>query len=162
MKKFALPAAALSLWLLIPAASAQVSTGTTNIADRVARIILPDQAAFSSPLGSALVDRPARPERPDYPAELKLRVRSFEGLREIYLARQDELVKKWNSATTDRERERLRAQLQGLREEWREKSRALREETKTRMEELKGELSKYREALDAAKDNALDHQRPRH
>jgi hypothetical protein len=44
-----------------------------------------------------------------------------------------------------------------LRDEWLDNARAFKEETRTRLEELKGELSpKYREALDAAKQNALD------
>jgi len=37
-----------------------------------------------------------------------------------------------------------------------DKARAFKEETRTRVEELKGELPKYREALDAARESALD------
>jgi hypothetical protein len=56
--------------------------------------------------------------------------------------------------------------MQVLRDEWLDKSRAFKEETRTRVEELKGELSpKYREALDEARQRALDaaaeHKRPR-
>ena len=165
MMKFALPAVVLAFGLFIPSALAQVTSGATNIADRVARIILPDPAALNSPIASPIGVRPSRSERPDFPPELKQRLRSFESLREIYLA-QEELRKKLKAANTDQDRERLRAQLQVLREEWLDKSRTLKEETRTRLEELKGELSpKYREALDAAKQNALDaaaeHKRPR-
>jgi hypothetical protein len=155
MKKLVLPAVVLGLWLLVPAALAQSTPGSTNIADRVARIILPDPAALNSPINSPTGVRPSRSERPDFPPELKLRLRSFESLREIYLARQEELLKKWRGST-DQDRERLRAQLQVLREEWLDKARAFKEETRTRLEELKGELPKYREALDAARENALD------
>ena len=166
MKKFVLRAVLLGLWLLIPSALAQGTSGSTNIADRVARIILPDPAALNSPIASPIgAGRPSRSERPDFPPELKLRLRNFEGLREIYLA-QEELRKKLRVANTDQDRERLRAQWQVLRDEWLDKSRTLKEETRTRLEELKGELSpKYRDALDAAKQNALDaaaeHKRPR-
>ena len=165
MMKFALPAVVLALGLFIPSALAKVTSGATNIADRVARIILPDPAALNSPTASPTGVRPSRSERPDFPPELKQRLRSFESLREIYLA-QEELRKKLRAANTDQDRERLRAQLQVLREEWLDKSRTLKEETRTRLEELKGELSpKYRDALDAAKQNALDaaaeHKRPR-
>src|SRR6266496_5338928 len=97
---------------------------------------------------------------------VELRLRSFESLREIYLARQEELRKKWRGAATDQDRELLRAQLLVLRDEWRDKALAFKEETRTRLEELKGDLSsKYRDALDAAKRDALDaaaeHKRPR-
>ena len=166
MKKFVLPAVVLGLWLLIPSALAQGTSGSTNIADRVARIILPDPAALNSPIASPIgAVRPSRSERPDFPPELKLRLRSFESLREIYLA-QEELRKKLRAATSDQDRERLRAQLQVLRDEWLDKSRAFKEETRTRLEEMKPELSlKYRDALDAAKQNALEaaaeHKRPR-
>ena len=158
MKNFVLPAAVLGLWLLIPSALAQGNSGSTNIADHVSRIILPDNAALNSPISSAPGGvRPSRSERPEFPPELKLRLRSFESLRETYLARQEELRKKWLGATTNQDRERLRAQLQVLRDEWLDRAHAFREETRTRLQELKGELSpKYREALDAARENALD------
>ena len=155
MKNFVLPAVVLGLGLLLPSALAQGNSGSTNIADRVARIILPDPAALNSPINSPTGVRPSRSERPDFPPELKLRLRSFESLRETYLARQEELRKKWRGAT-DQDRERLRAQLQGLRDEWLDKARAFKEKTRTRVEELKGELPKYREALDAARESALD------
>ena len=157
MKKFVLPAVLLGLGLLLPSAWAQGTSGSTNIADRVARIILPDPAALNSSAGSVPGGRPSRLERPEFPAELKLRLRSFESLREIYLARQEELRKKWHRAATDQDRELLRAQLLVLREEWVDKARAFKEETRTRLEELKGELSpKYREILDEARQHALD------
>ena len=157
MKKFLLPAVVLGLGLLLPSARAQGNSGSTNIADRVGRIILPDPAALNSPVAGAPGGRPSRSERPEFPAELKLRLRSFESLREIYLARQEELRKKWHGAATDQDRERLRAQLLVLREEWLDKARAFKEETRTRLEELKGELSpKYREILDEARQRALD------
>ncbi len=155
MKKFLLAAVGVGLWLLLPSALAQSTS--TNIADNVARIILPDPPGLNSPIAGPIAFRPSRSERPDFPPELKLRLRSFESLREMYLVRQEALLRKLRGATTDEDRERLRAQLQSLRDEWLEKARAFKEETRTRLEELKGELSpKYREALDAAKQNALE------
>src|SRR5687768_3668659 len=132
MKQFGLLSVLiLAFWLCIPSVLAQGGSGSTNIADRVARIILPDPAALNSPVASPVGDvRPSRSERPDFPPELKLRLRSFESLREIYLA-QEELRKKLRIATTDQDRERVRAQLQALREEWLDKSRAVKEETRT-------------------------------
>src|SRR5437773_1043033 len=166
MKKFVLPAMVLGLGLLLPSAWAQGNSGSTNIADRVARIILPDPASLNSSTANVPGGRPSRSERPEFPAELKLRLRSFESLREVYLARQEELRKKWRGAATDQDRERLRAQLLGLREEWLDKARAFKEETRTRLEELKGELSyKYGDLLNEAKRRAVEeapeHKRPR-
>ena len=162
MMKFVLPALVFAFGLFLPSALAQGTPGSTNIADRVARIILPDPAALNSPIASPTTAvRPSRSERPDFPPELKQRLRSFESLREIYLA-QEELRKKLRAATTDQDRERLRAQMQILQDEWQDKSRAFKEETRTRLEELKGELSfKYGELLDEAKRAAAEHKRPR-
>jgi len=156
----------LGLGLLLPSAWAQGNSGSTNIADRVARIILPDPASLNGSTANVPGGRPSRSERPEFPAELKLRLRSFESLREIYLARQEELRKKWRGAATDQDRELLRAQLLVLREEWLDKARAFKEETRTRLEELKGELSyKYGDLLNEAKRRALEeapeHKRPR-
>ena len=156
----------LGLGLLLPSAWAQGNSGSTNIADRVARIILPDPASLNSSTANVPGGRPSRSERPEFPAELKLRLRSFESLREVYLARQEELRKKWRGAATDQDRELLRAQLLVLREEWLDKARAFKEETRTRLEELKGELSyKYGDLLNEAKRRALEeapeHKRPR-
>jgi len=161
MNKFALPVV-LSLWLLIPSALAQGAS--TNIADRVARIILPDPATLNSPLASPNAGRPIRSERPDFSPELRSRLHSFESQRESYLAQEAQLRKQLRGATTDQDRERLRAQIVGLREELQDKARAYREETRTRLEELKAELPKHKEALDAAKEAAKDaaaHTRPR-
>src|SRR5262245_61331676 len=118
MKKFGiLPAVALAFWLCNLSVVAQGNAGSTNIADRVSRVILPDPAGLNSPIASPVgCLRPSRSERPDIPPELKQRMRSFESLREIYLA-QEELRKKLRTATSDQDRERLRAQLQFLRDE---------------------------------------------
>jgi len=88
MIKFAL-AVVLSLWQLIPSALAQGNS--TNIADRVSRIILPDPAALNSPLDSPNPSRPIRSERPDFSPELRLRLHSFESQRERYLAQEAQL-----------------------------------------------------------------------
>ena len=62
-----------------------------------------------------------------------------------------------NHSAGPRRVEQLRAQLQVLHDEWRDKALSFKEETRTRLEELKGELSpKYREILDEARQHALD------
>ena len=60
MKKLHLLAVGLGLWLLIPSVSAQVIVGSTNIADRVGRIIFPDRILRDTPSGLAFGLRPPR------------------------------------------------------------------------------------------------------
>ena len=158
MKKFLLAVVGVlaGFWLLVPSALAQANPGSTNIAERVSRIILPDPAALNSPLASPNAGRPIRSERPDFSPELRSRLRSFESQRESYLAQEAQLRRQLRGATTDQDRERLRAQIAGLREELQDKARAYKEETRTRLEELKSELPKHKEALDAAKDELKD------
>jgi hypothetical protein len=147
-------AVSLAAWLFVPSGSAQVLPGTTNIADRVGRIILPDHKPLDTS-SSSLAARPPRIERPDLAPEIKLRMARFEQSREAYLARQEELLRKLGGAT-DSDRELIRKQLQQLRDEWRERARALQEDAKTRMRELQSELPRYRDALRDAQEGALD------
>jgi len=145
----------LGLRLLVPSASAQILPGSTNIADRVSRIILPGSILQDSASPSPISIRPPRPERQDLAPEIKQRIVRFERSRETYLARQEELLHKLRTATAE-DRARIRAQLQALRDEWLDRARAFREEARTRMKELQDELPKYREALTDAKEGALD------
>jgi len=66
---------------------------------------LPDPAGLNSPNAGAPVG--VRPSRSNalISAELKLRLRIFESLREIYVAQEEELRKKWRGATTKQDRE---------------------------------------------------------
>jgi len=150
-------AVGLGLCLLIPAASAQILPGTTNIANRVGQVILPERLWPDNSSANPSSLRPLRQDiRPDLPAEVKSRVVRFESFRETYLARQEELLRKLRGAT-DADRDQIRRQLQQLREDWLDRARAFREEARTRMRELRDtELPKYREALTDAKEGALD------
>ena len=147
----------LGLCLLIPAASAQILPGTTNIASRVGQVILPERLLPDNSSANPASLRPPRQDiRPELPASIKLRIVRFENLRETYLARQEGLLRKLRGAT-DAERDQVRRQLQQLRDEWLDRARAFREEAKTRMRELRDvELPKYRESLTDAKEGALD------
>jgi hypothetical protein len=117
----------LGLCLVVLPAAAQIVPGSTNIADRVAQVILP--------------------ERPDLPLDIRQRLLRFEKLREAYLARQQDLLRKLRAGSTDDDRARIRAQLQALRQDWLERTRAFQEEATTRLRELPNELPKYRELL---------------
>ena len=154
MKKLILTAVGFALWLVIPSASAQITVGSTNIADRVSQIILPDGVLLNATSPAAISLRPPRPERPELPPQIIIKVLRFEKLREAYLARQQGLLRKLRGAT-DADRAQVRAQLQALRDEWLEKARSFREEARTRIRELQDDLPKYREPFDP-KEGALD------
>jgi len=154
-------AVGLGLWLLLPSVSAQVILGSTNIADRVGRIILPDRILRDTPSGFAFGLRPPRPERPDLSLDIRQRLIRFEKLREVYLGRQEDLLRKLRGAT-DADRGRIRAQLQALRDEWMERARVFRQEARTRLRELQDELPKYRELLqETVRDAASQNQKRR-
>src|SRR5689334_17783651 len=68
----------LCLCLLVPTAAAQIASGSTNIADRVAQVILPDRISLDSPLAPVTSLRPPRPERPDLPLDIRQRLLRFE------------------------------------------------------------------------------------
>src|SRR6185437_4908415 len=149
----------LSLCLLVPSAAAQIASGSTNIADRVAQVILPDRISLDSPLAPVTSLRPPRPERPDLPLDIRQRLLLFEKLREAYLARQQDLLRKLRSGPTDDDRARIRAQLQALRQDWLERTRAFQEEATTRLRELPNELPKYRELLQDTRPDTVHKRR---
>ena len=158
MKKLHLLAVGLGLWLLLPSVAAQVIVGSTNIADRVGRIIFPDRIFRDTPSGLASGLRPPRPERPDLSLDIRQRLVRFEKLREVYLNRQQELLRKLRGGPTDADRARIRAQLNGLRDQWLEQARSFREEARARIRDLQEELPKYRWD---PKEGALDANRKR-
>src|SRR5437763_15038526 len=88
MKKLLLLAVGLGLWLLIPCVSAQVIVGSTNIAGRVGRIILPNRIPFDTSPAPTIGIRPPRPERPDLSLDITARLLRFEKLAEVYLEQQ--------------------------------------------------------------------------
>ncbi|HYT58779.1 MAG TPA: hypothetical protein VEL06_01325 [Haliangiales bacterium] len=152
MKKMSLLVVGIGLWLLIPRAATQIVPGSTNIANRVGQVILPERLLLDSSLTASF---DARPLRLDLPPEVKLQLLRFEKFREAYLNRQQDLLRKMRGATDD-DRARIRAQLQALRDEWLQRTRAFREEARARIRELQDELPRYREALTDARQNALD------
>ncbi|PYL00833.1 MAG: hypothetical protein DME19_03815 [Verrucomicrobia bacterium] len=135
MKKINLLSVALGLCLFIPRAPAQILSGSTNIADQVGQVILPDRILLESTATPPTATRPPRPERPDLPLEIRQRLNRFEKLRETYLARQQELLRKLHGAT-DEDRVRIRGQLRALSDEWLEKARSFRQEAKDRMKDV--------------------------
>ena len=162
MNKFNLLPVGLGLWLLISPAAAQINPGSTNIADKVGQVILPERIVPDADSTNPKASRPPRAERPELPQEIKKRIDRFEKSRESYLARQQELLRKLNAnGATDKDRAQIRAQLQALRDEWLDRARAFREEAQTRMKDLRWELPKHPwdEAKEGFLDDRKDHKR---
>ena len=160
MKNLNLLAVGLGLWLLLPSVSAQGILGSTNIADRVGRIILPDRIPFDTSPTPTLGIRPPRPERPDLSLDITARLLRFEKLRKVYLDQQEALLRKLRGAS-EADRGRIRGQVQALRDQWLEMARSFREEARARIRELQeNELPKYRDAWDRT-EGALDPNRKR-
>src|SRR5437867_12334052 len=102
MKKLILLALGLGPVLLVPAASAQILPGSTNIADRVGQVILPERILPDNSSRGANSHRPPRSDlRPELPQAIKSRLARFEESREKYLTRQQELLRKLNRATDE-------------------------------------------------------------
>src|SRR2546429_9267215 len=132
MKKLNLLAVGLGLWLLLPSVSAQVIVGSTNIADRVGRIILPNRIPFDTSQAPTLGFRPPRPERPDLSLDITKRLLLFEKHRKVYLDQQEALLRKLRGAS-EADRGKIRAQLHGLRDQWLEQAQSFREEARARI-----------------------------
>src|ERR1044071_2240259 len=71
------------------------------------RILQPDNS--SSPSTTAV--NPARADRPALPPEIKQKLKQFEVAREAFIARQEQLRKLLQGATTDKERDAIRQRI---------------------------------------------------
>jgi len=78
---------------------------------------------------------------------------SFELLRDAYLKEQENLRKRERGATTEAERDRIRAIIKEARDAWLERERNLREEMKDRIAELRKDLPSRAEIFDNARDS---------
>ena len=151
-----LPACALVLLPLLLALAIPVHAQTNAPTDdRSGVVITTDRLDDALAVPSDLIPRPEREERPELPAEIRDRILQFENLREAYLARERELIQRVRGATEE-DRDRLREQLKELREDWLRRARSIREEARERQRELLRELPKHREALEQAREQALD------
>jgi len=141
----------------LPKAPSPVPTDTANSItprQRVGRIIVPEKSPLNV-LNPTTVRPPNRPELNPLSADVLARVRTFDQYRDEYLRQQEE-IRKRNKGTTDRDRERIRAQLKELRERWREQSAAMREEMEVRRQELKERLPSHRELLETAREQGRE------
>jgi len=118
---------------------------SVRLTEREGRVILSDQQA--SDLGLTSIDRQK------LPLEIKERIRRFEIIREAYLQEQALLRKRLSGATTEEERERIRALIKQTRDAWLARARALREEARERLRELQVLVPSRSEILDAAREN---------
>jgi hypothetical protein len=152
-----IPALAVLGAFLVSAIPSTAQTSDTNAVTpgnsvRDGQVVLPGSDSLSgvtSPTGN---DRPERPERSILPQDVRVRLQEFEKLRENYLARQQELLRKLRGAS-DADRARIRETLREQREAWQEQARRFREDAQRRLEELKIELPRHREILDRVRDS---------
>ena len=104
---------------------------------------------------STLTANPTAPAsgRPDtdlrkLPPEIQVKLKQFQSAAEAFIRRQDELKKKLDGATTDKERAEIRERIKESIEQWREQAKEFRDEARERAKDLQRELPKHREALD--------------
>jgi hypothetical protein len=140
--------ALLAALLLAAAAHVAAQTISTTPTDRNSdgKIISPEPTETPA-INTAVKPRPDRVERA-LPQEIRDKVKQFETAREAFIRREEELRKRADGATTEKEREAIRARIRENLERWREQARQFREEAKDRAKELQRELPNHREALD--------------
>jgi hypothetical protein len=158
----------MSLWresvvagvAIVSVAAAATGVGQTNLipsvrnVERDGRIVVSEQQAAElgiiSPVGLTTVDRQNLSEA------VKLRLQRFELSRDAYQREQEQLKKRLQGATTEAERERVRAQIRDQREAWLRRMGELRAQSKDRIAELRRQLPSKGEVLEAARENARD------
>lgn len=138
-----LPAVCALLW---PApGGAQVLTPTARDS-RNGQIVLSDPQAAANNV------------KPDanQPREVRERLARFQLEAAEYTREQERLRRALAGATTEKERDRIRDQIQAARDAWLERLKKIREEMKERLPELRRRLPELREVLDNARNNAAD------
>jgi hypothetical protein len=129
-------------------------TPTLRTTERDGRIVVSEQQAadfgINPNVGPTAIDRQNLSEA------VKSRVQRFELSRDAYLREQEQLRKRLSGATTEGERERVRALIREQRVEWLRRMRELRAQSKDRIAELRRQLPSKGEVLDAARENARD------
>ena len=134
----------------------QVSNGTSitpvvKSTDREGRIVVSDQQAVDSGIvGPTAIDRQ------NLAPAIKERLQRFEIPRDAYLLEQQQLRRRLNGATTEAERERVRALIKEQRDAWLRRTRELRAQSKDRIAELRRQMPSKSEVLDAARENARE------
>jgi hypothetical protein len=145
---------------IVSVAAVATGFGQTNLipsvrnVERDGRIVVSEQQAAElgiiSPVGLTTVDRQNLSEA------VKLRLQRFELSRDAYQREQEQLKKRLQGATTEAERERVRALIRDQREAWLRRMRELRAQSKDRIVELRRQLPSKGEVLEAARENARD------
>jgi len=144
----------------ISIAAAATSFGQTNITsavkptERNGRIVVSEQQATD--LGLNIGVAPTLTDRQNLSDAVRSRLQRFELSRDAYLREQEQLKKRLNGASTEAERERVRALIKEQREQWLRRMRELRAQSKDRIAELRRQLPSKGEVLDAARENARE------
>lgn len=125
-------------------------TPTIRTVDRDGRVVLSEKQADELGLTPSLADRQK------LPAAIKERLLKFEASREAYLKEQELMKKRLLGATTEAERERIRAALRDQRDAWLRRAKTMREEARERARELRARLPSMNEVIENARENARE------
>lgn len=130
--------------------------GQTNLTpsikptERDGRVILSEKQADELGLTPSLADRQK------LPLAIKERLLKFEASREAYLKAQELMKKRLLGASTETERERIRATMREQRDAWLRRAKAMREEARERARELRTQLPSMNEVIENARENARE------
>jgi septal ring factor EnvC (AmiA/AmiB activator) len=162
MKSVILLRAVVGLGCLLEVAGSLRAQSVTNTPPPIVRappneaeVVLPGSSTITSLQDAVNPSQHARPERLAIPAEVRQRLIEFERVREAYLARQKDLLRRLRGAT-DSDRQKIREQLREQRDTWLEQARQFRDLAQRRVEELKLELPSHQELLDRARERARE------
>lgn len=125
-------------------------TPTVKPIEREGRVVLSEKQANDIGLTPALADRQK------LPLAIKERLLKFEASREAYLKEQELMKKRLLGATTEAERERIRATMRDQRDAWLRRAKAMREEARERARELRTQLPSMNEVIENARENARE------
>jgi hypothetical protein len=151
-------AAALSAWSALGQTSVGTNPTPDKTADRTGRVIVSDQQAKTE--SPNVAGQPDRLDRQRLPTEIKDRLRRFETARDRYVKEEQAFIKRLRGASTEEERERIRAQLDKQRQALLDRAKMLREDVNKRLEDIRSRLRPMSEVLDDARQNARDAANP--
>lgn len=130
--------------------------GQTNLAPTVKPIERDGRVVLSEKQADELGLLPTTADRQKLPLAIKERLVRFEISREAYLKEQEQMKKRLLGATTESERERIRATMREQRDAWLRRAKAMREEARERARELRTQLPSMNEVIENARENARE------
>ncbi|MBK7999172.1 MAG: hypothetical protein IPK15_10785 [Verrucomicrobia bacterium] len=130
--------------------------GQTNLAPTIKPIERDGRVVLSEKQADELGLLPTTADRQKLPLAIKERLLRFEVSREAYLKEQEQMKKRLLGATTEAERDRIRASMREQRDAWLRRAKAMREEARERARELRTQLPSMNEVIENARENARE------